>query len=65
MGIKRTILRPVAFLAGRHADRQRRAFLHAHNRTAEVQRELLGELLARHGETAFGRDHGFGAIRSY
>lgn len=65
MGIKRTILRPVAFLAGRHADRQRRAFLSAHNRTAEVQHRLLTELLARHSETAFGRDHGFGAIRSY
>ncbi|MDP7637075.1 MAG: GH3 auxin-responsive promoter family protein [Phycisphaerae bacterium] len=65
MGINRTILRPVAFLAGRHAQRQRRAFLEAHRRTAQVQQELLLRLVRHHSDTAFGRDHGFGGIRSY
>lgn len=65
MGVKRTILRPAAFVAGWHARRQTAAFLAAHRRTRQVQDKLLAELIARHRDTAFGRDHGFGAIRNY
>ncbi|MBS3733351.1 MAG: GH3 auxin-responsive promoter family protein [Phycisphaerae bacterium] len=65
MGIRRTLLRPLAFLAGAHADRQVRAWLAAHERTAEEQETLLGDLIARHAGTAFGRDHGFDRIGSY
>lgn len=57
-------MRPVAYLGGLHADRQRRAFLDAHNRTAEVQSKLLDELLESHAETVFGRDHGLGSVKS-
>ena len=64
MGIKRTILRPVAFLAGLHADRQRRAFLDAHNHTKDVQQQVLGELLDAHAQTDFGRDHNLGGVKS-
>jgi hypothetical protein len=65
MGVKRTILRPVAFVAGLHARRQTAAFLAAHHRTRQVQDELLAELIARHRDTAFGRDHSFAAIHNY
>ena len=65
MGVRRFLLRPVAFLAGQHAGRQLRAFLRAHERTEQVQDHLLRELLSRHADTAFGRQHGFASIRSY
>ena len=61
----RTLLRPVAWLAGLHASRQLRAFLRAHERTAEVQEELLRRLVAAHAGSDFGKDHGFGRVRSY
>jgi len=65
MSLTRTLLRPAAYLAGRHAARQARAFLAAHQRTAETQHHVLMGLVRAHAETAFGRDHGFAAIRSY
>ncbi|MFW6133720.1 MAG: GH3 family domain-containing protein, partial [Planctomycetota bacterium] len=65
MGIRRTLLKPVAFLAGKHADRQVRAWMGAHERTSEVQQRLLEELIARHAATGFGRDHDFASIRTY
>jgi len=65
MNVRRTILRPAAFLAGRRAAGQVRAFLAAHQRTREVQDRLLDELLRAHARTAFGRDHGFARIRSH
>ncbi|HUT59697.1 MAG TPA: GH3 auxin-responsive promoter family protein [Phycisphaerae bacterium] len=61
----RTLLRPVAYAAGLHASGQLRAFLSAHERTAAVQQRLLSELIAAHEQTDFGRDHGFGRIRTY
>jgi hypothetical protein len=65
MSLRRTILKPVAYLAGLHAQRQLDTFLAAHRRTREVQNNLLRELLARHSDTAFGADHRFRSIRSY
>jgi hypothetical protein len=65
MSLARTLLRPVAFLAGRHAAGQVRTFLAAHKDTAAAQDEVLAELLAAHRGTAFGRDHGFEKIRNY
>ncbi len=65
MGVGRTMLRPVAYLAGRHAARQMRRFLSAHEQTSRVQDALLGELIAHHARTAFGRDHSFARIRDY
>ncbi len=65
MDLARTLLRPVAYVAGRHAARQVRQFLAAHDRTAEVQDRLLAELLAAHAETDFGREHHFAGIGGY
>ncbi len=65
MGLRRTLLRPVAYLAGKHAARQVRLFAAAHRRTGQVQQRLLRELLAAHAETDFGRDHDFARIRTY
>jgi len=65
MSLARTLLRPAAFLAGRHAAGQVRAFLAAHEHTAQTQDRVLAELLAAHRDTAFGRDHGFERIRTY
>ena len=65
MGIRRQILRPVAWLAGVHAGRQMRAFLRAHRHTRQAQDGLLAALVERHAETAFGRDHGFASIGCY
>jgi len=65
MPLRRLVLRPAAFLAGRHASRQVRAFLAAHERTAETQHRVLMQLVRAHAETAFGRDHGFADICGY
>ena len=65
MGITRTLLRPVAMVAGLHAARQRKAFLLAHRRTRDVQRRVLAELIDAHRRTDFGRDHAFDRIRNY
>lgn len=65
MDLASALLRPAAYVAGRHAARQVRAFLAAHDRTPEVQDRLLAELLGAHSETDFGRDHGFAGIRGY
>ena len=64
MSVSRTLLRPVAFLAGWHASRQAAEFLRAHRRTKQVQDDLLAEMIRAHRRTAFGQDHGFSAIRS-
>jgi hypothetical protein len=65
MGITRTLLRPVAHVAGLHAQRQLDAWLGAHRSTRDVQDALLKELLSAHAETAFGRDHGFARLRGW
>lgn len=65
MGIRRTILRPVAALAGLHAGRQVRRWMRAHQRTADVQERLLCDLIAWHADTGFGRDHGFARLSGY
>jgi hypothetical protein len=58
-------LKPVARLAARHAAGQLEAFLQAHRRTADVQHELLSEIVTKHAQTAFGQDHGFADIRNW
>jgi len=65
MALARTLLRPAAWAAGRHASRQAKEFLAAHQRTRQVQDRLLERLLAAGGASAFGRDHGLGRVRSY
>ncbi|MCY2926341.1 MAG: GH3 auxin-responsive promoter family protein [Planctomycetota bacterium] len=65
MSLRRQLLRPVAYLAGFHASRQAARFMHAHRRCRATQERLLQELIARHAETGFGRDHGFSHIESY
>jgi len=62
MNITQTILKPIALAAGLHASAQARAFLRAHRRTAQVQRRVLMDLVRRHRDTDFGRDHGFERI---
>ena len=65
MSLRRQLLRPVAYLAGFHASGQAEMFARAHRRCRTTQEQLLRELLARHAETAFGRDHGFARLGSY
>ena len=65
MSITRTILKPLAFAAGLHAGKQMRRFLKAHRQTQQVQDAFLNELISRHCQTAFGRDHDFARLRSY
>jgi len=65
MDLARTVLRPAAYLAGKHASRQVRAFLAAHQRTAETQHRVLRALLHAHEQTAFGREHDFASLRNY
>jgi hypothetical protein len=65
MVLPRAFLRPLATVASWHASRQLSRFLAAHRRTAQAQEELLRELVARHAQTDFGRDHGFDKIRNY
>ena len=61
----RILLKPVASLAGRHAEIQLNQFLAAHRRTSEVQEQVLQELVRIHANTAYGRDHRFDSIRNY
>jgi hypothetical protein len=42
-----------------------KGFLSAHQRTRQVQDQLLSELLHRHAATTFAADHNFASIRSY
>ncbi|MFW6065436.1 MAG: GH3 auxin-responsive promoter family protein [Planctomycetota bacterium] len=65
MSITRTLLRPLAYVAGKHAQKQLNAWLAAHRRTQAVQENLLAELLESRSATAFGRDHGFERIGRY
>ncbi len=65
MGLIRTVLRPAARLAAVRAGRQVGNFLAAHERTEQVQLGLLRELLDAGADSAFGRDHGLGKVRSY
>ncbi len=65
MNLARLLLKPVAFAAGAHASRQAAAFIRAHQRTEEIQDNLLHKLLAAHADTDFGRDHGFARIKNY
>jgi len=65
MRLARTLLRPLAYFAGKHADRQLADFLAAARHTRKVQDELLAELIEHHTRTAFGRDHGLASVRSY
>ena len=64
MSLSRFMLRPVAAVAGLHAGQQVRTFLKAHQRTAQVQEDLLAALVGHSADTDFARDHGFGAIRT-
>ena len=63
--LTRALLRPLAYVAGKHAARQVRAFLAAHDRTRQRQDQLLAELLGAHAETDFGREHDFAALGGY
>ncbi|MFB3891059.1 MAG: GH3 auxin-responsive promoter family protein [Phycisphaerae bacterium] len=65
MTLGRHILRPVAWAAGRHAATQVRAFMRAHEQTRQFQDRLLAELVSRHADTAFGRDHGLAQVRTF
>lgn len=65
MTIKQTLLKPIASLAGWHASQQLAGFLRAHQKTDQTQQGVLRELIGRHVYTGFGRDHGFGSIKSY
>ncbi len=65
MSLAITVLKPVARIAGYHALAQTKKFFAAHDNTAQVQADLLAEMIDRHRHTAFGRDHGFSAIRNY
>ena len=65
MNLRRTLLRPVAHLAGLHASGQGRAFLRSHQRTQRQQDELLESMIRAFRDTDFGRDHGFDRIRGY
>ena len=58
--LKRLIGRPVANRARRLA----RTFHDQSRRAGDVQRELLLRRIARHADSQFGRDHGFGEIRT-
>ncbi len=44
--------------------RQLRAFEAATRNPQQVQEELLRRIVQQHAETDFGRDHGFGKIRT-
>ena len=65
MDFLRTLMRPVASVAGRHASRQLAVFMEAHANTHEVQNALLAELIEAHSQTGFGRQHGLGSVKGY
>ena len=65
MSLARFMLRPIARLAGWHANAQARAFLAAHRHTARVQEELLGRLVQAGAASDFGRRHALERVRNY
>jgi hypothetical protein len=62
--VTRFLLKMVGKLIRRPVLRHIRAFEEATHRPREVQEALLRRILARHADTAFGRDHGFRHIRT-
>jgi hypothetical protein len=64
MNIASALLKPVAWLAARHANRQVNAFLEALDRPADVQRRLLGDLIAEARQTDFVREHRLESVRT-
>ena len=65
MNLKRTLLSPIARLAGISAFREYKNFLKAIKNTPEVQRALLKRLINASIESKFGKDHHFKSINSY
>jgi len=65
MRIKKALLMPLAQVQAAYMDVKIAAFLRAHRRTRRVQEALLAQLIDRHKDTSFGRDHSFASIRSY
>ncbi len=65
MSVRQTMLRPVAWAAGRHAGKKLRQFLAACPRAAEMQDRVLAELVGAHRRSAFGRDHRLDAVGGY
>ncbi len=64
MSIASSFLKPVAWLAARHANRQVSAFLASLERPGEVQRALLSDLIAETRQTDFVREHGLASVRT-
>lgn len=62
MSLSRRLLQPVASLAGRHAAAQYRSFVSAAMNGRKTQDALLADLISRHADTKFGRDHGLQAV---
>ena len=54
-----------ARLAAWHAGRLTRQFFRAVDRAGATQKRLLAELVSAGAESDFGRQHGFGRVRSY
>lgn len=65
MNHKRTLLSPIAWLAGISAFREYKNFLKAIKRTPDVQQSLLKRLINASIESRFGEDHHFKSINSY
>ncbi len=61
----RTLLRPVAHLAGMQAAAQLRSFLHVHEHAREVQDAVLRDLVGQYAATRFGRDHRLASVKTY
>ena len=65
MNLKRTLLRPIAWLAGISASQEYKKFLKAIKNTPEVQQSLLKRLINASAESRFGKEHHFKSINSY
>ena len=62
--MKRFLLRTIGKIVKRPVLRHLVAFEEATRRPREVQEALLGRIIGRHADTAFGREHGFSRIRN-
>lgn len=65
MGLRQTILKPIAAVAGANARRQGRALTLACHNAPAAQDALLQRLLATFGESDFSRDHDLASVKTY
>ena len=65
MGLRQTLLKPIAAVAGANARRQGRALTRACHNAPAAQDALLQRLLSAFGQSDYSRDHKLASVKTY